>query len=76
VFAKHPNTTFVALRVANWPATLDVVSEWLGKFLNMCVELGCGKWNWAVARYCSGKIGALIEVIGILRRQNFADAHV
>jgi predicted TIM-barrel fold metal-dependent hydrolase len=40
VFAKHPNTTFVALHVANWPENLDVVSEWLRKYPNMYVEFG------------------------------------
>jgi predicted TIM-barrel fold metal-dependent hydrolase len=40
VFAKHPNTTFVALHVANWPENLDAVSEWLRKYPNMYVEFG------------------------------------
>jgi predicted TIM-barrel fold metal-dependent hydrolase len=40
VFAKHPNTTFVALHVANWPENLDVVSQWLRQHPNMYVELG------------------------------------
>jgi predicted TIM-barrel fold metal-dependent hydrolase len=40
VFAKHPNTTFVALHVANWPENLDVVSGWLKKYPNMYVEFG------------------------------------
>ena len=40
VFAKHPNTTFVALHVANWPENLDVVSNWLKKYPNMYVEFG------------------------------------
>jgi hypothetical protein len=31
VFAKHPNTTFIALHVANWPENLDAVSDWLKK---------------------------------------------
>ncbi len=40
MFAKHPNTTFVALHVANWPENLDVVSTWLRKYPNMYVEFG------------------------------------
>jgi predicted TIM-barrel fold metal-dependent hydrolase len=40
VFAKHPNTTFIALHVANWPENLDAVSEWLRKYPNMYVEFG------------------------------------
>lgn len=40
VFAKHPNTIFIALHVANWPENLDVVSEWLRKYPNMYVEFG------------------------------------
>jgi predicted TIM-barrel fold metal-dependent hydrolase len=40
IVAKHPNTTFVALHVANWPENLDVVSEWLRKYPNMYVEFG------------------------------------
>jgi uncharacterized protein len=40
VFAKHPNTTFMALHVANWPENLDVVSNWLKKYPNMYVEFG------------------------------------
>jgi predicted TIM-barrel fold metal-dependent hydrolase len=40
VFAKHPNTMFVALHVANWPENLDVVSDWLRKYPNMSVEFG------------------------------------
>jgi len=40
VFAKHPNTIFIALHVANWPENLDVVSEWLRKYPNMDVEFG------------------------------------
>ena len=33
VFAKHPNTTFIALHVANWPENLDAVSDWLTKYI-------------------------------------------
>jgi predicted TIM-barrel fold metal-dependent hydrolase len=40
VFAKHPNTTFIALHVANWPENLDAVSDWLKKYPNMYVEFG------------------------------------
>jgi uncharacterized protein len=40
VFAKHPNTMFIALHVANWPENLDAVSDWLKKYPNMYVELG------------------------------------
>jgi predicted TIM-barrel fold metal-dependent hydrolase len=40
VFEKHPNTTFIALHVANWPENLDAVSAWLDKYPNMYVEFG------------------------------------
>jgi len=40
VFAKHPNTIFIALHVANWPENLDVVSDWLRQYPNMYVEFG------------------------------------
>jgi predicted TIM-barrel fold metal-dependent hydrolase len=40
VFAKHPQTTFIALHVANWPENLDAVSSWLDKYPNMYVEFG------------------------------------
>jgi predicted TIM-barrel fold metal-dependent hydrolase len=40
VFARHPNTTFTALHVADWPENLDAVSEWLRKYPNMYVEFG------------------------------------
>ena len=40
VFEKHPQTTFVALHVANWPENLDAVSAWLDKYPNMDVEFG------------------------------------
>jgi predicted TIM-barrel fold metal-dependent hydrolase len=40
VIARHPNTTFVALHVANWPENLDAVSGWLDKYPNMMVEFG------------------------------------
>ncbi len=40
IFEKHPNTTFIALHVANWPENLDAVSAWLDKYPNMYVEFG------------------------------------
>jgi predicted TIM-barrel fold metal-dependent hydrolase len=40
VFEKHPNTTFIALHVANWPENLEAVSGWLDKYPNMYVEFG------------------------------------
>jgi predicted TIM-barrel fold metal-dependent hydrolase len=40
VFEKHPQTTFLALHVANWPENLDLVSSWLDKYPNMLVEFG------------------------------------
>lgn len=40
IIEKHPNTTFIALHVANWPENLDAVSSWLDKYPNMLVEFG------------------------------------
>lgn len=40
VIARHPETTFIALHVANWPENLDAVSAWLDRYPNMVVELG------------------------------------
>jgi predicted TIM-barrel fold metal-dependent hydrolase len=40
VFAKHPQTTFIALHVANWPENLDAVSGWMKEYPNMVVEFG------------------------------------
>jgi predicted TIM-barrel fold metal-dependent hydrolase len=40
VFARHPNTTFIALHVANWPENLDNVEEVLNKHPNVVVEFG------------------------------------
>jgi predicted TIM-barrel fold metal-dependent hydrolase len=40
VVEKHPNTTFIALHVANWPENLDAVSAWLDKYPNLYVEPG------------------------------------
>jgi predicted TIM-barrel fold metal-dependent hydrolase len=40
VFARHPNTTFIALHVATWPENLDYVSELLDRNPNVVVEFG------------------------------------
>jgi predicted TIM-barrel fold metal-dependent hydrolase len=40
IIEQHPNTTFIALHVANWPENLDAVSAWLDKFPNMYIEFG------------------------------------
>ena len=40
VIAKHPETTFLALHVANWSENLDAVSQWLRTYPNMYVEFG------------------------------------
>ena len=40
VIARHPNTTFVALHLANWPENLDYVSQELDRYPNMMVEFG------------------------------------
>ncbi|HEX3741596.1 MAG TPA: amidohydrolase family protein [Terriglobales bacterium] len=40
MFAKHPNTTFVALHMANWPENLDYVSRLLDRLPNVMVEFG------------------------------------
>jgi len=40
VIAKHPETTFIALHVANWSENLDAVSAWLRTYPNMYVEFG------------------------------------
>lgn len=40
VIERHPQTTFVALHVANWPENLDAVSGWLDRYPNMMVEFG------------------------------------
>lgn len=37
---RFPETTFIALHVANWPENLDAVSAWLDKYPNMMVEFG------------------------------------
>jgi len=38
MFAKHPNTKFIALHVANWPENLDYVSALLDRLPNVSVE--------------------------------------
>jgi uncharacterized protein len=43
VFARHPNTTFLALHMANWPENLDYVSEVLNRYPNVMVEFGAGQ---------------------------------
>jgi uncharacterized protein len=40
VIERHPDTTFVALHVANWPENLDYVSQELDRYPNMMVEFG------------------------------------
>jgi uncharacterized protein len=40
VIESHPQTTFIALHVANWPENLDAVSAWLDQYPNMFVEFG------------------------------------
>jgi predicted TIM-barrel fold metal-dependent hydrolase len=40
VFARHPNTMFVALHMANWPENLDYVASGLDKYPNVMVEFG------------------------------------
>lgn len=40
VIERHPETTFIALHVANWPENLDAVSAWLDRYPNMVVEFG------------------------------------
>ncbi len=40
VFARHPNTTFIALHVATWPENLDYVSSLLDRCPNVMVEFG------------------------------------
>jgi predicted TIM-barrel fold metal-dependent hydrolase len=40
MFARHPNTTFVALHMANWPENLDYVSHLLDTLPNVMVEFG------------------------------------
>jgi predicted TIM-barrel fold metal-dependent hydrolase len=40
MFAKHPNTTFVALHFGSWPENLDFVEETLKKYPNVMIEFG------------------------------------
>lgn len=40
VFARHPETRFVALHVGGWPENLDAVSAMLDRFPNVMVDLG------------------------------------
>ena len=40
VFARHPNTTFIALHIANWPENLDYVSHMLDTVPNVMTEFG------------------------------------
>lgn len=40
MFAKHPNTRFVALHFGSWPENLDFVDQTLGKFPNVMIEFG------------------------------------
>jgi predicted TIM-barrel fold metal-dependent hydrolase len=40
MFAKHPDTRFVALHVGSWPENLDFVEQTLEKFPNVMIETG------------------------------------
>jgi predicted TIM-barrel fold metal-dependent hydrolase len=40
MFARHPNTTFVALHFGSWPENLDFVERTLEKFPNVMIETG------------------------------------
>ncbi len=40
VFAKHPQTKFIALHMANWPENLDYVEQLLKRYPNVMVEFG------------------------------------
>ena len=40
VFARHPNTTFVALHMASWSENLDYVADLLNRYPNVVVEFG------------------------------------
>ncbi len=40
VFAKHPNTTFVALHFGSWPENLDFVEQSLRRFPNLMIDFG------------------------------------
>jgi len=40
MFAKHPNTTFVALHFGSWPENLDFVEQTLQRYPNVMIEFG------------------------------------
>lgn len=40
VLARHPNTRFILLHVANWPENLDYVEQTLSRYPNAVVEFG------------------------------------
>ena len=40
MFAKHPDTTFVALHFGSWPENLDFVEQTLQRFPNVMIEFG------------------------------------
>jgi len=40
MFAKHPNTIFVALHFGSWPENLDFVEQTIEKFPNVMIEFG------------------------------------
>ena len=40
MFAKHPNTTFVALHFGSWPENLDFVEQTLQHYPNVMIEFG------------------------------------
>jgi uncharacterized protein len=40
MFAKHPNTKFVALHFGSWPENLDFVEQTLQKYPNVMIEFG------------------------------------
>ena len=40
MFAKHPNTRFVALHFGSWPENLDFVEQTLKRFPNVMIETG------------------------------------
>jgi predicted TIM-barrel fold metal-dependent hydrolase len=43
MFAKHPQTTFVALHFGSWPENLDFVEKTLQKFPNVMIETELAK---------------------------------
>jgi len=40
VFARHPQTTFIALHFGNWPENLDYVADVLNRYPNVMIEFG------------------------------------